>query len=182
VIERVVYFNDRQRALIEQIARARCDAKAPHIREQDSDFHTATSDRAYPHIVGLAAEAAYAMLTGQRVDGRLYRCGDETDFSGVEVKATTHSRPPFVLAVRQTEYERKTPLAYVLARVDSEATCVRFEGSVSRARFDALKAVQRGKHLLNWAVGAHHLAPGLAVVEGGVLKLKKFDDRKENVA
>lgn len=171
----IVLLSPTERDLVIRIGRLRCDAKPAGVRETDSGFHKGTSDRAYPHMVGAAAEYAYAALTGREVDDRLFIVGDDHDFGGIEIKATTHSEPPFILPVRQSEYERKRPVAYVLAKVDPEFLQVEFLGSISWARFDRIKVVQFGKHKRNWAVRSEHLAPGLAVVEGGQLKLIQFE-------
>lgn len=178
-MKKVVFLTDAERAAILDLARRRCGAKAPHIRTQTSGWNPGNArDRAYPHAVGLAAEWAYALATGASVDERLLPGGDEGDFADglLEIKCTSHRKPPFVLAVKQSEYERKRPLAYVLARVDPELLAVEFLGSISRARFDDEKRPQMGKHALNWVVPAWKLSPGFAVVEGLTLKLNQFTE------
>lgn len=160
-INRLYFLTDDDRRLVRDLALRRCDAKRDEVRVQKSGFHKTAPDRDYPHRIGLAAELAYARTFDLRLDERCHGWGDAEDFAGIEVKATTHSRPPFVLAVRTDEYERKRPLAYVLARVDAEYLAVEFCGSIRAADFDRLRAIQNGRHERNWAVSWRRLDAGL---------------------
>jgi hypothetical protein len=174
---RFVVLTDAEIDHIRDLAARRVKKKRGSTRKQTSGWNSYDrEDRSYPHAVGLAAELAYALETGTPLDESVRTGGDAGDFVGVEVKATTHTRPPFVLAVKQEDYATRMPLAYVLAKVSADLRTVEFLGSISRERFDRRKLEQRGKFALNWAVGSAELAAGLAVVRDSSLELLSFEE------
>lgn len=174
---RVVTLTEAQIEYIRDLAMRRVQKKRGATRKQTSGWNTFDpSDRSYPHAVGLAAELAYAIETNATLDDSVLTGGDAGDFSGVEVKATTHTRPPSVLAVKQEDYATRMPLGYVLAKVSADLRTVEFLGSMSRERFDRKKMVQRGKYATNWAVQSTQLAPGLVILTATGLELLPFEE------
>jgi hypothetical protein len=174
---RRVTLSDDQIEFIRDLASRRVKKKRGSTRKQTSGWNSFDrSDRSYPHAVGLAAEFAYSIETGRPLDESVTTGGDAGDFLGVEVKATTHTYPPFVLAIKQEDYATRMPLGYVLARVSADLRTVEFLGSMSRERFDRKKVRQEGKYALNWVVPSTALAPGLVVLGDGGLELCPFEE------
>jgi hypothetical protein len=178
--KRRVVLSDADREFLRDLAVRRVLAKRVGIRTQTSGWNAHDRiDRSYPHAVGLAAELAYARETGLPLDESIRMGGDRGDFLGVEVKATTHTVPPFVLAIKQEDYCVRVPRAYVLARVEPALSEVEFLGSISREKFDRIRRVQMGRHCANWAIGAERLAAGLIIVRDGTMHLVPFDEEDE---
>jgi hypothetical protein len=111
-------LSPEQLILAEKIGRSRCNAKNIDIRFHDSDYHSYNGDRAFPHIIGVKAEIAYAALTGQEVNTSFYSDhGDKSDFGIIEIKSTALMGDGVELLVKVSEYHRKKPQLYILARV-----------------------------------------------------------------
>lgn len=167
-------LSEEQRSLAEKIGKARCEAKSARFRYNDSGFHSYNGDRAFPHILGVCAEIAYANLTNKKLDEAIYEKGDETDFDGIEIKTSTWRGDDIELKVKAKEYAKKTPKAYVLARIDENYKSVQFMGSISRIKFEQIKYLKKHKLVENYCVEARKMSKGLAVYENEILKLIKF--------
>lgn len=169
-----VVFSEEMKGLAHVIGQARCNAKSPHVRVQDSGYHSFNSDRAFPHIIGVAAEIAYSVLVGVPIDKDLFPHGDTCDFNGIEVKASTWQQADIELKIKHSEFEKKKPLAYVLARVDLSLVSVEFVGSISRDRFTEVKYSRHHKFVDNYCVYGKTLFNGLAVNVDGQVVLHPF--------
>lgn len=152
----------------EHYGRLRCNAKQPHIRQQDSGYHD-SQDRALPHIIGLRGELAYSLITHKPIDTRIFSHGDDTDFDGVEIKSSTWPHPDIEIKIKQKEYFKKTPKHYVLSRVVNNN--VTFIGCIRRLRFDYTKYSKSHGHQLNFCVNASELARFLPVYSNNKLSI-----------
>jgi len=152
--------------LAQQIGRARCNAKPPSVRSNDSGYHDYSDDRTLPHIIGVSAEIAYARVTGKDLDTSIRACGDTIDFDGVEVKTSTWADADIQLKVKQSEYARKRPRSYLLCRGVKTIRWVEFIGSISGARFDAIKRPMRHKFVDNYVADAKDLTPVVVCFTG----------------
>ena len=170
----IYVLTEEERLLAEKIGKARCEAKSARFRYNDSGFHSYNGDRAFPHILGVCAEIAYANLTNTKLDENIYAKGDDTDFDGIEIKTSTWKGDDIELKVKTKEYVKKTPKAYVLARIDEEYKTVQFVGSISRKKFEQIKYERKHKFVENYCVEARKMSKGLAIVDEGILKLVKF--------
>ncbi len=161
----------------EKIGKARCEAKPLSFRFNDSNYHSNNSDRSFPHIIGALAEIAYSKAVNKPMDEEIYDHGDKTDFNGIEIKATTWDGIDPELIIKQKEYNKKSPLAYVLIRIDKDYKTgkIEFIGSISRERFDKLKYERTHKYSPNYCVKGSELAKGIAIINSeGKLELVKF--------
>ena len=158
-----------------RIGQARCEAKPPEIRRNDSGFHSNNNDRSYPHMIGAIAELAYAFVTDQEIDRRIFDGGDSVDFSGIEVKSSTWVGDDIELKIKKSEYERKKPIGYVLCRVDPENWTVEFMGCIDRKTFDKIKYPRKHKYVDNWCVEAKSLIKGIVYIKNGKLQGIKIE-------
>lgn len=138
---------------------ARCGAKPEDIRFNDSGFHE-DANRAYPHVVGMAAEIAYSRVTGRPFDRTIGKSGDKYDFpGGVEVKCSMFKGKDVELKIKVGEYSRKRPNLYVLCRVSNDLKTVEILGEISREKFDKVKHKKNYGHRDNWVCGLNDLTP-----------------------
>jgi len=138
---------------------ARCGAKPQDVRFSDSGYHDDT-DRAYPHMVGMAAEIAYSRVTGRPFDRTIKESGDGYDFpGGVEVKCSMFMGKDVELKVKVREYARKKPNKYVLCRVSKDLKTVEILGEITRGQFDKIKRKKNYGHQDNWVCGISDLTP-----------------------
>lgn len=139
--------------------RARCGAKPQDIRFNDSGYHD-DKDRAYPHMVGMAAEIAYSRVTGKPFDRTIKSSGDGYDFpGGVEVKCSMFMGRDVELKIKLREYSRKRPSKYVLCRVSKDLKTVEILGEITREKFDKIKKKKNYGHQDNWVCGINDLTP-----------------------
>lgn len=165
-------LSETETELAQKLGRARCSAKNKAIIFNDSGYHD-NPDRAFPHILGIKAEIAYSAITGIPLDTELYENkGDESDFGGIEIKSSSWLGNDIELKVKVSEYDRKNPYGYVLARVQGES--VEFIGAISRRRFDREKYLRRHKFVDNFCVMSHSLKPLLPYFIRGELRFINF--------
>lgn len=176
MINPVYYLTKEDRELAEKIGRARNGAKPEKVRYDESTWIDKKSDRAIPHILGLCGEIAYARLTNKKIDENIYSHGDDTDFNGIEVKTSTYMKEDIELKIPETEFHIKTPLAYVLARVDKKLTKVEFIGSISRQKFEKIKYDKCHTIIKNYCVTGNMMKKGLAFIEDNTLKIVYFQN------
>jgi len=140
MLETLDYLLSEDEAMLaETVGRKRCETKNENIRFNDSGYHKDNSDRSYPHIIGIKSEIAYAAITHQTIDMNFFSDhGDESDFKHVEIKSCTRMDDNAELLVKVSEYKRKQPTYYILARVKDNL--VQFLGSISRKNFDIRKS------------------------------------------
>ncbi len=139
--------------------RARCGAKPQDIRFNDSGYHDET-DRAYPHIVGMASEIAYSRVTGKPFDRTIKKAGDSYDFPGnIEVKPSMFMGKDVELKIKIREYSKKNPVKYVLCRASKDLKTVEILGEITREQFDKVKRKKNYGHQDNWVCGIDDLTP-----------------------
>ena len=176
MINPVYKLSEYERNLAEKIGKARCEAKSARFRYNDSGFHSYNGDRAFPHILGVCGEIAYSNITKRPIDENIYAKGDESDFNGIDVKTSTWRGDDIELKVKMSEFIRKHPIAYVLARIDEDYTIVEFIGSISRQKFDKIKYIKKHKFVENYCVSGNQIRKGLAFVEDNTLKISDFQN------
>jgi len=150
----------------EEVANRQCNAKIDGIREKDSDYHrnqnlSDKSDRALPHRIGMLGSVAYGKHMGLFVDEKVFEThGDKEDFHNVEVKTSTWMGAGVELKIKVSEYNRKSPRKYVLARIDARDTIrVALVGEISRDKFDKAKRLKNYGNQDCWVIGAKELDP-----------------------
>lgn len=169
-----VYLTPEQIKKAWEIGTARNAAKPDGIRQNDSGYHSDNADRAHPHRLGIAAEIVYSQLTGLPLDERIMSSGDTSDFGGIEIKSATWMGEDIELKVKKTEYERKRPKIYVLARVAQDIRFVEFIGCVGRDRFEREKYEKKHKFVINYCMQGCDLRKALPIVEDDSIKLVPF--------
>lgn len=174
MINPIYILSEEQRKLAEKIGRARCEAKDAKFRYNDSGFHSYNNDRSFPHILGICAEIAYSDLLDRKFDENIYAKGDESDFDGIELKTSTWKGNDIELKIKVSEFKRKHPKAYILARIDKDYTTVEFIGSISRQKFDRIKYLKKHKFVENYCVNGDQISKGLVYVENDKLRLFEF--------
>lgn len=153
---------------------ARCGAKPHNVRSNDSGYHE-EEDRAYPHMVGMAAEIAYSRVTGMPFDRVIGAVGDSCDFpDGTEVKGSMFMGKNIELKIKVSEYSRKKPNKYVLCRVSKDLKTVEIIGEITRTKFDKIKKKKRYGHKDNWVCGAEHLSP-VTIKDSSKVRLAEAD-------
>lgn len=193
-----IEFTRAEQDLIERLAAARVKAKDKSIRNNRSDWHDRKDAllmlqqmsaeireeeseelllRAYPNMIGIAAEMKFHIITQLAMDLRLLRGGDTTDFNRVEIKGATWPYYDIELKISQEEYKRKFPLVYNLARVSKDYSKVEWIGSISRVRFDRIKYARRHKFNDNWAVCAPDMLRKIAVIRDDVCYLHEVSNQ-----
>ncbi len=172
MINPVYKLSEDERNLAVELGRKRNLAKEAKLRNIVCGY----SNPETPHILGICAEIAYAKITNRKLDENLYAIGDYSDFTGIEIKTSTWRGIDIELKVKISEFERKYPIAYVLARIDKNYTTVEFIGSISRHRFDKLKYIKKHKFVENYCVSGKQIRKGLAFVEDNILKISDFQN------
>lgn len=172
MINNIYCLSPRQRELAEKLGMARNNAK--HESFRDKDKFKIKRESGYSHILGISAEIAYADLTDQEIDTNIYDLGDQIDFDGVEIKASTWPHKDIELKIPFEEYQKKNPLVYILARIDKNYTTVEFIGSISRKKFDQLKYHKKHTQVDNWCVNADQMSKTLAFFKDGKFGMKDF--------
>lgn len=167
----IYVLSEDQRKLAENIGKSRNNAKHSSFRNMKCGYDENPS---MAHILGICAEIAYANITNRKLDENIYSRGDNTDFDGIEIKTSTWTGDDIELKVRFSEYDRKKPDAYILARIDKNYKTVEFIGSISREKFDKIKYKRHHKFTDNWCVNGKQTSKGLAFKEDGILKIVKF--------
>ena len=125
------------------------------------------------HVYGLYGEIAYSIATGQPWDRTITgTSGDLTDFDHIEIKTSTWPGADIELKVKQSEYIRKAPRHYILARLLLPE--VHFLGCIRRARFDYMKYPRTHRTEPNWCVQADDLARFLPVWIGNRMTVIPF--------
>jgi hypothetical protein len=130
----------------------------------------AETDKYYADDIGIKAEAAYCWHTGQKLDKRHMKHGDEgyDTPDGADVKGTKHTTTPIRLMVKQDQYLDKVPKIYVLGVVTGWK--VYLVGWISRDEFDKIKREEKGRPNpaaktelgrsgVNWVVDKDNLHP-----------------------
>ncbi len=165
-------LNEEEILLAEKIGRARCFGKNKTIVNNDSGYHD-VKDRAFPHVIGVKSEIAYAKISGKMIDLSVYEfSGDSSDFDGIEIKTSTWRGDDIELKIKVSEFNRKRPIGYVLCRcLDNEIT---FLGCISRERFDKEKYLRRHKFVDNFCVQKDTLKKALPIVNNGRVDFKIF--------
>lgn len=176
MINNVYKLSEQERELAKKLGNARNNAK--HESFRDKDRFKINRESGYSHILGISAEIAYAALTNQEIDTKIYDLGDEIDFDGVEVKAATWPHKNIELKIPFEEYEKKNPKIYVLARIDKNYTTVEFIGSISRKTFDKLKYCKKHTQVNNWCVNEDQMFKVLAFFKDGKYEQKEFNSKK----
>lgn len=176
MINNIYKLSKEERELAKKLGNARNNAK--HESFRDKDRFKINRESGYSHILGISAEIAYAALTNQEIDTKIYDLGDEIDFDGVEVKAATWPHKNIELKIPFEEYEKKNPRIYVLARIDKNYTTVEFIGSISRRTFDKLKYCKKHTQVNNWCVNENQMSKVLAFFKDGKYEQKEFNSKK----
>jgi hypothetical protein len=171
MVNRIYKLSTDERKLAEELGRRRNDAKPPSIRNKMCGY----SDPAFAHILGICSEIAYAKITNKKIDEKIYLIGDEFDFYKIEIKTSTWKGSDIELKIKVKEFERKNPMAYILARIDKEYTTVEFIGSITRQKFDVIKYKKHHKFVDNYCVSAEQLTKGLAFIHDGKVKFTTFN-------
>lgn len=167
-----ITFTEDQRRYIEKLAKARNESKRPEIREHDSGYHDHNDDRAYPHMIGMAAELAYSLLTGKPVDETIHKdSGDYNDFDGVEVKGTSWDGRSQQLIVKQRDFNRKKPEIYTLIWVDREYKTAKYIGSIIWDDFNKKKIAHKHKIIDNFYVESTELKKQIVAIFGKDIKV-----------
>lgn len=169
-----IVFTPKQIAYVNTIGYGRNNAKSDKIRPNDSGYHSHTDDRAYPHVLGVAAEIAYSQLTGLPFNTRLLSGGDSSDFPALEIKASTWKGDDIELKIKVSEYERKYPACYLLARVDEQARWVEFVGCVSRERFAREKYKKVHKFVANYCLLGSALKKAIPIIRDNTICFNIF--------
>jgi hypothetical protein len=114
-----------------------------------------------PHFLGLLGEIAYASITGQKIDTKIYSVRDSGfDVGNVEIKTSTWMGSGVELKIKKQEFEQKHPDKYVLARIDeNKFFIVELVGQISRRNFDRFKSIKQYKpnNPINYVVGVNCL-------------------------
>ena len=165
-----VVLDDCQIEFARELAQRRHEAK--NISFKNSGILTDTNKttlvekyiydkRHKPHFLGLLGEMAYALVTGQQVDTKIYSVRDSGfDVGDVEVKTSTWRGPTIELKIKQREFETKRPSKYVLARADETTfNVIELIGHITRKDFDKFKIAKQYKptNPVNYIVGTQHL-------------------------
>lgn len=165
-------LSQEQRELAEKLGMARNNAKDESFR--DVDRFKIKRESGYSHILGISAEIAYADLTDQKINDEIYALGDDIDFDGVEIKASTWPHKDIELKIPFKEYNKKKPLVYILARIDKDYKTVEFIGSISRKKFDKIKYAKKHTFVDNWCVSGDQMSKVLAFFKDGKFEMKSF--------
>lgn len=176
MINNVYKLSEEERKLAKELGNKRNEAKDKSFR--DKKILKKGRPSGDSHVLGIAAEIAYAALTDQKINEEIYARGDEMDFDGVELKASTFKGKNITLKIPKKEYEIKNPRIYVLARIDENYTTVEFIGSISRRRFDKLKYDKRYTIIDNHCVDGDQMAKVLAFFKDGKYQEKIFNQKK----
>lgn len=158
------YLTEEQKKKAIEFGKKRCEAKSTSIRYNDSNYHDYNSDRSHPHILGISAEIIYSEITGIPLDERILSHGDDSDFNGIEIKSATWLGDDIELKIKKKEYEKKSPIGYLLCRVDKDFNWVEFVGSIHRKRFDKIKYHKKHKFVENWCVESKDLTKRIPVI------------------
>jgi hypothetical protein len=172
MINPVYKLSEDERNLAVELGKKRNQAKEAKLRNIVCGY----SNPETPHILGICAEIAYAKITNRKLDENLYAIGDNSDFDGIEIKTSTWRGIDIELKVKISEFNRKHPMAYVLARIDKDYTTVEFVGSISRQKFDKIKYIKKHKFVENYCVSGNQIRKGLAFVEDNILKISDFQN------
>jgi hypothetical protein len=166
-----LFLTLEQKQKVWDLGTARNAAKPDGIRQTDSGYHSHNADRAHPHRLGIAAEIAYAVIAKKPLDERIMSSGDISDFDGIEIKASTWMGDDIELKVKKSEYAKKSPICYVLARVPEDLSFVEFMGCVSRVRFDKENYSKKHKFVENLCMEAKDLNKSIPIKNGEIIHL-----------
>lgn len=147
-------------ALAIEIGEARHNVKPDSIRE--TNVYLDTDDSAMPHKLGAAGEIAFARTMGLHIDRQIYLIRDMRDFGNCELKTATFQGHDVHLKVKSSEYNKKKPFAYFLARARMDLSSVDLFGFILREEFDLIKEEHRYTNRnpeSNWVVPADQLNP-----------------------
>ena len=133
------------KAKAERLAKARVKSKNPLWRNNTSGWHS-NPERWYPHLIGVLGEMCYAKMMGLDNDTTLLEKGDECDFGDIEIKTRMSERYDPQLIIKDKEYEKKNPKAYVLFRTNKSMTKYWCNGGITREDFKRYHQVKEYKH------------------------------------
>lgn len=165
-----VVLEDHQIEFARELAKRRHEAKSISFKNSgiltDTNKTTLVEEYIYdkrhkPHFLGLLGEMAYALVTNQKVDTKIYSVRDSGfDVGNVEVKTSTWNGSNIELKIKQREFETKCPAKYVLARAnETNFNVIELIGQITREDFNRFKIAKQYKptNPVNYIVGIKHL-------------------------